>query len=627
MGDVRIRHCTLRLIRHGGWSWGPHPHQLLDQACEAIPRLLEDALNFSERDAGDLRIAQPVRLRLPLRLPIDAGQIRRALDGALAEALPVADSAFDTQPSARTPAQRVELSSTKPTIAVLADAASRSALVRLLGDWLEQGLLPPLLERIPAPLLNRWRSVLQREVAAPSHIFAPRETASTDQPIAQLQARLHANPAPPTLIGDRNSVAILLLVLAAQKPQITLSAGQLERLLDRVTGAQSQPARQASSWELALAPPHSARDAPSHLAAADSIGTIRQPALQPKPSQAPTTEWACEVTSCIPFLVLGELSRLGWIRTLTGCLSGAGLEPEAAVLATMLAYKCLQPPSRGWRRGAATVRAAATFAGLREPKEESHLARIADALAEALMPLDTWLTARLAHDGLEQQPLLLHRLSHSERSWLLLELGQSLPIAWCTDHESLLERLTWLGDPLLLVGTAAADAALLAKIDAAGLRFVTRARPVRGEPWRPVAHTTGIWSNTPTESAGENWRTVLETDAAERRAEAIDTGVFRERPACVAHRCDALDRMLSVAAGTGLARIAATLWSKQEATSPLLTLQRFGDLSARVMFDPTRVRVHLPLGRRSMDLRKHGALECVAEVPWLDGRVLEFTGV
>lgn len=626
MGDVRIRHCTLRLIRRGGWSWGPHPHQLLEQAREAIPRLLEEALKFSESYTNDVRIAQPVRLRLPLRLPISAADLRRALDRALAEVLPIANASIDTRPSAPPPARHIDPFSNEPTVAVPNEIVRGSTLMRLLGDWLEQGLMAPTLERSPPSLLARWRLLLQREVTALPHLFTPRKSASPDPSPMALQARVNACSVPSNMLDDRNSLAILLLVLAAQKPRIMLAPGELERLLDQLTGARKQPAKQASPWEFVPASVHPVRNAPGQLTTADTTGTFRQPASPPQPSQAPTSEWTCEISSCVPFLVLGELSRLGWIRTLAGCLSGAGLAHEGAVLAMMLAYKCLPPPSRGWRRSPAAVRVAATFAGLREPKQESHLARHAEALAEALIPLDTWLTAKLARDGLQQQSLLLYRLSHSEPNWLLLESGQSLPIAWCNDHESLLDRLNWFDDPLLWVSTAAAETALLEKMDAAGLRFVTRAQPVRGESWRPVAHTTGLWSNTSIESAGANWRALLEAGATELHAEAIDTGFLRERPTCVTHRCDSLDRILSVAAGVALARIAAALWSDHEPTTPLLALQRFGDLSAQVMVEPTLLRVHLPLGRRSLDLREHGALERIAEVPWLDGRVVEFTG-
>jgi hypothetical protein len=38
------------------------------------------------------------------------------------------------------------------------------------------------------------------------------------------------------------------------------------------------------------------------------------------------------------------------------------------------------------------------------------------------------------------------------------------------------------------------------------------------------------------------------------------------------------------------------------------------------------VRVHLPLGRRYLDLHEHGLLDDVPDVPWFDGRVLQFSG-
>ena len=85
-----------------------------------------------------------------------------------------------------------------------------------------------------------------------------------------------------------------------------------------------------------------------------------------------------------------------------------------------------------------------------------------------------------------------------------------------------------------------------------------------------------------------------------------------------------VERSLALAAALALGTIAWTLWREREAVTPLLALQRFADLDARVSYRPDRVQVHLPLGRRFIDLKQGGLLEDIADVPWFGGRPLRF---
>ena len=87
-----------------------------------------------------------------------------------------------------------------------------------------------------------------------------------------------------------------------------------------------------------------------------------------------------------------------------------------------------------------------------------------------------------------------------------------------------------------------------------------------------------------------------------------------------------LARGMTLATAVALGTIAWTLWKDRESPDPLLALERFGDLSARVRIEADRVQVRLPLGRRSADLREHGLLTDIPRVPWLGGRFVEFTG-
>ena len=69
MADVLVRHCTIRVVRRGGWSWGAEPRALLDRVMHQVPNLIAAALERLFPDDDDEReIAAPVRLRIPLSL-------------------------------------------------------------------------------------------------------------------------------------------------------------------------------------------------------------------------------------------------------------------------------------------------------------------------------------------------------------------------------------------------------------------------------------------------------------------------------------------------------------------------------------------------------------------------------
>ena len=89
---------------------------------------------------------------------------------------------------------------------------------------------------------------------------------------------------------------------------------------------------------------------------------------------------------------------------------------------------------------------------------------------------------------------------------------------------------------------------------------------------------------------------------------------------------EALETSLSLAASVALADLSWTLWESDGDTDPLLALERFGDLDARVHWGPDEVLVKLPLGKRSADLSAHAVLGDVAGVPWFEGRVVRFSG-
>ena len=68
MSDIQVRTCTVRVVRQGGWSWGPDPRGLLDGVLAAVPALIAHALAAAVPYGTEAVIDEPVRVRVPARL-------------------------------------------------------------------------------------------------------------------------------------------------------------------------------------------------------------------------------------------------------------------------------------------------------------------------------------------------------------------------------------------------------------------------------------------------------------------------------------------------------------------------------------------------------------------------------
>jgi hypothetical protein len=333
------------------------------------------------------------------------------------------------------------------------------------------------------------------------------------------------------------------------------------------------------------------------------------------------------VASALPFLLLGPLARLGYWQTLTAILEAAGLLPQKHLFATALAYKVLAPPERGWRRHPTASVCAASFAALAAPVPEPELASFAHQMAQHLSPLDAVLTDALVTGHSPQQPWLLYRTDPTH-GLLLVDAEGIFPIALAHSLAPLLPILGRCQGSLLLVPQAAAEVQLLDHLDCANVRFMTDAPPTRGEAWRSLWHPSGQrwWTNdTSTAPSSLVQAALLLADTAEETA-TLWRMLAGERPSIPTIPDAALDQSLTLAAATALGTIAWTLWRSRESVAPYVTLERFRDLDARVHYSREAVRVRLPIGRRYWDLYEHGLLTDVHDVPWLNGRVLQFSG-
>jgi hypothetical protein len=180
---------------------------------------------------------------------------------------------------------------------------------------------------------------------------------------------------------------------------------------------------------------------------------------------------------------------------------------------------------------------------------------------------------------------------------------------------------------LLLVDSDLAQPEFLNELREAGLRFVIDAPPTRGEDFRAIRTRDGgrYWTNDAATSPQLIAREATRFEACREATSLFWNEVGTKRLAAPLATSHDLEDALTIAAGVGLAQIAWDLWREDEETHPVLTLDRFRDLSGVVRFTPEKVTVTVPLGRRAMDLSARGYLDDIREVPWLHGRNITFS--
>ena len=332
-----------------------------------------------------------------------------------------------------------------------------------------------------------------------------------------------------------------------------------------------------------------------------------------------------QVASVLPFLLLGPLSRIGYLETLAASLEAAQMSREVPLFAAALAYKVLGPAERGWRRSPGARRGAAALAGLEAEVEESALVGFSRLVADFLSPADTVLARSLIQGRSLEQPLLLYR-DPDGGGYLLVEVEGFFPMAWSHDLDGLHSTIAQCGTAVLLIPDRSAEPKFLQELEARSLRFVTAAPPTQGEDWRALRRPPRDrwWSNDRGAPESRLIRAARELSAAGERMENLWRELVVQRPSIPLARESSVERSVTLAAAVALGCISWELWREREPVDPLLALERFGNLEARVRFRDDCVDVRIPLGRRFQDLEEHGLLAEVKGVPWLNGRVLRF---
>ncbi len=609
MNAIRIRHCRLRVVRRGGWSWGANPRGLLNQVTQRLPRWLMETLAAQLADcAPDATIAN-LRVRVPVRLgelyawpeasPVEpaagdaaAGKLR-AIEARLAEAVREAmpsvvhDGRIEKAVEAHASIDPGELAPT-PVIDVMC-------------AWHGEGTLARNLAAAGSGALAAWIDAVLAELDDAAQLRGVADSALTPG-VARLSG-LHAH-------GDPDPSAPVEALLAIME---CLTAHAADVRAAETSANTGQPAPQARDEQVSL-------EAPSPASALRAARRSASRTRTPPPRQA--NRGPIPVTSVLPFVVTGVLSRLGYLDVLGAALVCAQLEEDAECFAAAITCKLALPPGRGWNRHPETTRLIAAVCGQEQAPSNGRTGQFLHGLSAVCSPLDASLRSRRcdprAHAILVDEP--------EPGLWAAMDLAGAQPLGWFGARAALLTLAGSFAGRAWWLAPGAAHADLLDELCRRGARVVAMSAPDRAGQWLAISHE--LWSNDPALCRRGLWLRRAIDDARTALATAHTEFVVKRPlviPACAAQRT-AAEYSVTLAVTTALGTLAETLWRQREATTPMLALQRFGDLSGTVTFEEGRVLVRPALGRRFMDLNEHGLLRDITRVPWWPGRRVEFAG-
>lgn len=634
MADVVIHHCTLRLRRRDGWSWGSDPRRLLELAVRALPILLAQRLAELWPDAVDEEIDTPLTLRIPINFTeleqaltrlnsigegnVDPGDLGRRLEtvvntvfGAARLVIPEAEPT-DNELPAVTPSE---------------DSGENrrhgiETPIQLLLKWRARGTLETLLAGFSTSSLEAWHR----------HLLPNMNLNRSDAPpipFTEIEEFIGASgqKIPRTELDRKARLRrrLLIAVDVAERFRGTAITAQIVDVIDRVlplTSAETTTTKLSAAAELLSI----ARTPQAHPSETDHPSRDVWPSLSSarRSIQRLPIDYEVRVSSAIPFLLLGMLARIGYLEALAATFETGELMTQSPLFALALAYKVLDPPERGWRRTPASVKTATAFAGLREPPTEDALTRFAEHISPHLSPLDALLQVSLNEGHQPGEPLLIYPV---DQGVALINVKGLFPVAWSEDIDEMLSILIPFGTSVCLIPMAAAEPTLLEKLDAAGVFFVTDAPATRGENWRLLQRgNERWWTNDRSTSENSLLSAARQLVPATTNAEELWRTFGAERPSVPLSARQEFEMHLTIAASVGLGTIAWILWHQKSATTPQMALHRLSDFEARVRFTRDAVRVYLPRGRRFQDLREHRLLADIPGVSWLGGRPMEFVG-
>jgi hypothetical protein len=624
MADIVIRRCTLRVTRHGGWSWGCDRGTLIERVTRLLPELiaarLADLLGDSEAE-----IAEPLRLRVALGAAAFANpaRLKAAIDAmvtpdCLLAAAP-ALAAAATERRARAAGAGPQPAVT-PTLPGREDrGAQPSSLRALLLRWRSQGDLALRVRGFPEAAASLWLGALLDEC---------RETAGEAPAGKELPAEIRAIVERlPASFSERPHVARARLIaaveLTARHPRLPDPAAIL-RLLDRVLPTARGPgggSAPASTGRDPAGPAARTREA----AEAEAVHGLLGPAVVRRADKPAGAEGDVALASVLPFLALSMLRRIGWLDAAAATFQSLALPDHGAIFAAALAGKLLPPPERGWRRTERALRTIAIFAGLETAPSPVAVEAWSRTAGEGLGALDGFVAFEIANGHDAALPLLVTRAGTADSPWLLFDADGFYPVACAPDEGALLAALLLFCVPILLAPPLAAPPRLMRDLRAADFAFATDAPPARGEAWTRLPGLA-CWASPGDVPLPRVAAAALRLAELEAAAAATCRELLALRPAVAPGKATALDETAALGAALALGLLAWSLWRGREPVDPLLALERLGDLDGTARLTPDALEVRPAIGRRYLDLKAHDLLADIEGVPWLDGRIIRFVG-
>jgi len=636
--EIVIHRCTLRLVRRNGWAWGGDPRRLLAGAVQALPGLIASRLGELLPEGAEVEIAAPVRIRLPLRLnelialgksgetansAAEPSALMRHLDDALRNTIAELTGTFATETEVIEDTNHLEADS---VIHATGESGWAPPVLRIMTSWWQEQVLAERLLSFSLTALQAWHD----NIVGMASAISPEKIEPADEELKALAQRILAEPLP-VAAGRARTLTQRLLILAAVAAihRIAPSDARQQRLLSALCPLgqeDTQPSLPAKAVDDTTPDLSQQRPTPTPRLGQAPAHLARTVAAVPHHSKA--IEFELHVQSALPFLLLGPLARIGYLDTLHATLEAAGLSDQLPCFPMLLSRKALDPPQRGWRFSPASVATSAALAGLLEPIPEPAVADFARLFAPHVSPLDGLVCNKLVEGHRKGMPLILIRADMgSERGLWLLDNEGLLPLSWSSEAAPLFRHLARMQGDIVLVPADSAQPEILTQLDDAGFSFITDAPPTRDEHWRKLTGTgpERNWTNAPRTKESTLLKAAANLGSVAVEAQAAWQELAIARPAVVVQSDPTVERSLTLAAAFALGMLAWTLWRERETTTPLLALERFGDLDARVRFTRDTVQVHLPMGRRYQDLLDHGLLADVRHIPWLDGRPLQFS--
>lgn len=635
MADVLIRHCTLRLLRHDGWSWGPDPRRLVNIAAKELPQLIAKKLGKVFPDKSNLEITEPLRISLRISLSQllelkenyleDEVELGEKWDELLKEQFKiflkhVGENSKNPKDLEFIEIQKRLTPQTPQPPFIGLKPFEDSSFASFLFSLRERGHLASWLSFLNLPSLEIWHSKIMEFIATK----IVEESGDESQKLKDIIEKIDSRWGPPV---DFQS-CLRLRILSAIELAHQFNGKTPARLLQTLDNL-FPPAKNMYADDQGVLKNKRIGDSaktPTIL----SLSDTNLESFQSSQMFSSIGIGEYSVSSVLPFLCLGVLHRLGYLEAHTATLKACGLNlNQSKMFAIGLAYKLLDPPKRGWNRSKSSLHSGAIFAGLEQPIPDAFIHSFQRQVAKGLSGMDAVLTQTLIEGHNPNKPLFLEKIDMNlGGGFLLLDCEGIFPIAWDINLKVIAKIIKDFGPISVLIPQNSIDLKLVDLLTAHGIRFVTDAPPTRGEDWRELRtpFSNKFWTNDTEGSSQNSLKAGVQIFQIGEQAKRFIKELIGDRPAISSEKGQELEKTLTLASGVSLATIAWTLFRNRESTDPMLTLERFGNLDARVRFEAKAVKVRLPLGRRYQDLYEHGLLFDVPGVPWLDGRVLEFSG-